>query len=411
MSIDSDPPELAEIERALCVTTERLTAELGTPSRTAPQWSDFEWQIAQAAAAMHGISPVLSHWLLWEGPASWQRFLQQQQDHTYRRHLRFESLLQELDTQARAAGIPFVPLKGVALHGLGVYVAGERPMADIDILVAERDREASMRLLQRLAYRESVSTWRNAVFETGETQQVGPFGEHCANPIKVELHCLVAERQPAFEKNISSCIWPDHPQPGANAYRSVPSLMTHLILHAFGSMCDAGLRAIQLHDIALLARRMSEDDWRQLLCGPAMAERWWLIPPLQCLLRYYPTSVPVEAVMQAQSHRPRFARWMDRSELISHVSLSCARVRAFPALCRAGSLEELCRYVGRRIRPEHDVVKVRRDNAIRHPGAARDRWAHLSQGRRILHWLVSRPARMETMSSVRAALSRTDAMT
>ena len=40
--------------------------------------------------------------------------------------------------RARARpGIALVPLKGAALHAMGIYAAGERPMADVDLLVRE----------------------------------------------------------------------------------------------------------------------------------------------------------------------------------------------------------------------------------------------------------------------------------
>jgi hypothetical protein len=410
MTLSEAPPKLADIERALLATTELLAVELASPTDTAPQWNELEWRVAQAVAAMHGVSPLLARTLRWQGPLTWQSFVQRQREHTHLRHVRIVELLEELDTRASAGGIAFVPLKGAALCELGIYQAGDRPMADIDILVAESDREATGKLLRAMAYDESVSTWRNAVFETSGVKRVAELGEHCANPIKIELHCLVAERQPVFEKNISSLVWPDRPRAGTNSYRSVSALMLHLLLHAFGNICDVGLRMIQLQDIALLARRMSESDWDEVLPASVAAERWWLFPPLQCLSRYYPASVPARTMSLAASHRPWLLKLMDRDEKISSLSLSNARVQAFPAIRRAGSVEEMCRYVAGRIRPGQDVIKVRRENAKGHPGAAGHRWAHASQGRRVLHWLFSRPTRMETMSSVNAALAPAVAM-
>jgi len=48
--------------------TETLAGELACPTQHAPAWSDFEWKIARAVAAMHGVSPLLSRTLRWRGP-------------------------------------------------------------------------------------------------------------------------------------------------------------------------------------------------------------------------------------------------------------------------------------------------------------------------------------------------------
>lgn len=38
------------------------------PTNEMPKWSEFEWRIARAAAAMHGISSLLHRDLRWRGP-------------------------------------------------------------------------------------------------------------------------------------------------------------------------------------------------------------------------------------------------------------------------------------------------------------------------------------------------------
>ena len=49
-------PSLAVIESALIKVTERLAVELTTPSPRPPMWSALEWQIAEAVAALQGLS-------------------------------------------------------------------------------------------------------------------------------------------------------------------------------------------------------------------------------------------------------------------------------------------------------------------------------------------------------------------
>src|ERR1700688_997146 len=97
-------------------TTERFAWELANPAPLAPEWSEFEWIVARAVAAMHGISPLLSRTLRWQGPAGWNGFLEEQRTHTAKRHVRIDDLLMHLDQRAREAGVAAVALKGVALH-------------------------------------------------------------------------------------------------------------------------------------------------------------------------------------------------------------------------------------------------------------------------------------------------------
>src|SRR6266700_1682445 len=111
------PP--AALQGTLRKITETLAEELACPPRRAPDWSDCEWLIAKAVAAMHGVSPLLSTTLRWQGPADWMTFLEEQRIHTASRHIRVADLLQRIDERGRAEGIAAVALKGAALHAIG----------------------------------------------------------------------------------------------------------------------------------------------------------------------------------------------------------------------------------------------------------------------------------------------------
>ena len=146
----------AKLDAILRHVTESIAHELAKPSGRAPDWSDLEWAVARAVAAMHGVSPLLSNALRWRGPALWTEFLAQQKTHTASRHMRMQALLALIDRGARKAGIAAMALKGAALHQIGLYAAGDRPMADIDLLVRSGDIERTVQLLNRW---DSVSPW------------------------------------------------------------------------------------------------------------------------------------------------------------------------------------------------------------------------------------------------------------
>src|SRR5258707_13715403 len=116
-------PPPATLPETLRKITETLAAELACPTQRAPDWSDFEWKIARAVAAMHGVSPLLSKTLPWQGPAGWMSFLEDQRLHTTTRHRRIAELLQRIDEGGRAAGIAAVPPKGAARPAMGRVAA------------------------------------------------------------------------------------------------------------------------------------------------------------------------------------------------------------------------------------------------------------------------------------------------
>jgi Uncharacterised nucleotidyltransferase len=126
-----DLPLHASLPATLREITERLAGELARPTLVAPDWSPIEWRLARAVAVIHCVSPLLSGSLRWSGPAQWRDFLAGQKAHVTARHSRIQELLDQIDGRSRQAGIGMVGLKGAALHSMGFYGAGERPMADI----------------------------------------------------------------------------------------------------------------------------------------------------------------------------------------------------------------------------------------------------------------------------------------
>src|SRR5580704_11192287 len=191
-----DRHSLQTLQQALRKATEALTNELCRPGTPVPHWSDREWAIARAVAAIHGVSPLLAGTSRWWGPPAWTHFLAQQRAHTENRFLRISQTLRVLDERARAAGIAVLPLKGAALHALGIYSAGERPMADIDLLVREEQTAGCSELLAGMNFRETYQTWKHRVFSPHDDPAAGALGEHAGNAVKIELHCHLAEELP-----------------------------------------------------------------------------------------------------------------------------------------------------------------------------------------------------------------------
>jgi hypothetical protein len=400
-------PSPSELHPTLCKVTETLARELASPSATAPDWSDYEWTVARAVAAMHGISPMLSRSLLWRGPGKWMTFLHEQRTHTRARHGRIRELLLSIDQKAREAGVAATALKGAALHQLGLYEAGDRPMADVDLLVRPADVERTAALLASLGFRQTAQSWKERVFTHVEDSAAAEFGEHAANSLKIELHERICEKLPYYLTDISECIFAPTPTVGLNDYPSKASLMRHLLLHAAGSMAFQGLRILQLHDIALLAGSMSNADWSEIR-GPGVphARMWWAYPPLEMTSRYYAAVVP-KHVFAALRDDCRFVlRALGARKSLVDVSYSCLWVKAFPGIEWSQSIGECLRFAASRVRPNAMHLDQRKRDASRHIWAKQDEWSNLSQSRRMLRWLTSRQTRPVTMHSIAAAFAR-----
>jgi len=408
MPADAIPlPPLRTLQTALHRVTESLAASLAHPSCDPPAWGELEWRLAPAVAAMHGVSPLLAGALRWQGPADWRPHLAEQRRHTLLRQQRIETLLADIDERARSAGIVIVALKGAALHAAGIYVAGQRPMADLDLLIHPADVESAVAVLLALSFRDAGTTWKHRGFEPAAAERHATLGEHADNPIKIDLHHRIAERLPVSLTDLTDIIYPRHGMAGINPYPSLAALMTHMLAHTAGSMTHRGLRMIQLSDIARIAVRMGDADWETLAGFHGRNQRlWWAAPPLMLTDRYFPDLIPREVLTHLSRGCPRLLRRVAERRTLSAFSYSYLYIDPAPGVIWARSASQAASYLLQRVFPSREQLAQMAVTARTGPWAADPRWHAQSQARRILQWLSSRPTRTETLQPVRAALGR-----
>jgi hypothetical protein len=308
-------------------------------------------------------------------------FLEQQASHTQRRHTRIMELLRLLDRRCAEDGIAAVALKGAALHALGFYRAGERPMADIDVLVRPVDAEKTAAMLRSLGFWESSTSWKER-----------------------ELHERISEKLPFRITDVTEHIFPAMPCAGLNDYPSRAALMFHLLFHAAGAMANRSLRLLHLHDLALLASRLEAREWEQVFESGSREPLWWALPPLRLTSRYFEFRIPAYVLARASQDCPRVLTKLTAAHSLTDVSLSRLRIDAFPGIEWSESVPLALKYVWNRCWPPPEHI-ARRVNAQSTGWAAGTDWSSLSQGRRILKWLGSRPVRPVAMHAVRAAFS------
>lgn len=393
-------PPLKTVRAGLRRTTEAIAAELAHPGGTTPAWSDLEWRLASAAAVAHGVSPLLWKHSGWTHPR-WRRFLENQHEHVAIRHARITALLERIDALAHAAGLAMTPLKGAALHALGIYAPGDRPMADIDLLIHEDDVEAATGLMHAIGYVQSFDHWRHRVFKPAVGTPPAVLGEHRDTPVNIELHTRIRERLPVSIVDITEWIRPCGPDAGLNPYPSRGALLAHLLLHAAGNICGRSLRLMHLHDIALLARDMQPEEWVFLWRGGAC---WWALPPLQMAARYYRGAIPDVVLTTLALDCPPLLRMISRRQTLARVSCSELWLHAFPGLEWSHSVSEAARFIAGRIRPSVEKKRERADMTRTQLWLHDGGWVTATQRRRILTWLTRKVPRMDVMYVVRAAL-------
>jgi len=394
------------LEASLTATTERLATELAAPSAVAPEWSESEWLMARAVATIHGTAPLLRSTLRWRGPEGWERFLSRERTLEQQRHRRMTELLGLIHEELHTAGVPAVALKGSALYGAGLYGPGERPMADVDVLVRRTDCEPAAKVFEALGFQESWRFWKNRVFCLREGEGFWRPPEPGEQPIKIELHERICERLPARLADISRYVFPEKAEPGLNPYPSRASLIGHLLLHAAGAIVERSLRLIQLYDIALLAPLATSDDWTEVFgIGESGQAPWWAFPAFVLADRYFPRRIPQSALKSARAGCPAILSRISVRQTLSDVSLSFPWIEAFPGIVWSRSPTEALEYVAQRFLSGTEASTYREVASRTEPGlSARERnWLAVSQGERILRWLISRPARPETMRAVRSA--------
>jgi hypothetical protein len=281
-------------------------------------------------------------------------------------------------------------------------------MGDIDLLVRPADVAAVIEVLEHCGYELAFDFRRHLTFQPKgwQTPTAIRLGEHADNPVKIELHSKIAEHLPATEVDITGLLVPNAMESGLNAYPSLSSLLTHLLLHAAGNTRAHALRAIQLHDIALLVKRFNSGDWEQFLSMAAGGDRmWWAFVPLALTARYYPSAIPAEVIRRLKSDCPWLLQVTTRHQQLTGVSWSNIRIAAFPGISWSRSGLEALEFMRRRIWPTREARSELQESAAQIPQSSSVPWYGISHGARIMRWLFSRPPRVQTLLSVRAALA------
>jgi hypothetical protein len=300
--------------------------------------------------------------------------------------------LGEIDSAATDRGIPVMYLKGCALHALGIYQGGERPMADIDLLVRPADIGAMTGLLEHVGFSARGSSWKHREYER----------ERGAERVKLDVHTHLSERLAGRAVELTDISFGRNGG-GLRGYATKAALMRHLLLHMAGNMSTRWVRAIHLYDIARLVAQLTPKDWQEVRSADWPA-RWCLYPPLLLVSRYFPRTIDPETLAELADTCPALLAHWARRQTLSDVSASNPDLPALPELTWCNSLGTLASYVKTRLVPERDVLDDLRGLAETADFAKDQRWFTMSHPMRIATWMFRRPIRPATLHAVRRGL-------
>jgi hypothetical protein len=152
---------------------------------------------------------------------------------------------------------------------------------------------------------------------------------------------------------------------------------------------------------------MTKDDWDAVLkAGERGDQPWWAFPPLNLTSRYFPSKIPHWVLTALAEQCPYLLEKTSRHRTLCDVSYSYLWVDAFPGMEWSQSLREVVGYVASRVRPSAEHIALRSHVAKSEVWANQGQWSRLSQSRRILRWITSRPTRPAAMYAIRAALAQ-----
>jgi hypothetical protein len=304
----------------------QIIAWLNQTETVGPNWSDTEWELLKKVARIHGVAAMLHKKIGAERlPEPIQVWLAQQYDFNQQRITRLQSELQTILARFNSAGIPLIPLKGAVLTAVYYQDPGQRPTADLDLLIRPEDLTHSLNLLTQLGYEIEKRNWKHAILSNPANRAVISFEvEHPDNPRRIDLHLACREMFSGPVIDLTAEMWATATERrllGERTYLISPEMLwRHLLLHTSSNIWNGVLRLINLIDIITLEKTLpsettlirwdNEAEVRFNYPARSFCQRYFQRQGRQRLLKHSETAVP-----------PSFQRWLAGQDLVSRSRL------------------------------------------------------------------------------------------
>ncbi|HXO21998.1 MAG TPA: nucleotidyltransferase family protein [Thermoanaerobaculia bacterium] len=321
----------AAVERPAAMEIEAcdaLAQLIAAPPAEPPGYTPESWELLRRAAQVHGVAPLLGARMTRLGAWGDHPFALWAADQLAANRLRIARMqaeLAEVLAAFDAAGVPVMPLKGAVLAALVYPDPGERPMADLDLLLHVGDLLRGEEILAGLAYDKVFTGWKHVKFSRpGNREIVDPDREHPDNPRVLEVHPRCQERLREETVDLTDRLWAAA-RPGeilgTRAWLpSAETLWLHLLIHATHHVLMNRFRLTQLVDLVRLRPFLSGPADLlaaiQAIEGTAGLGARAVYAPLALAQRYFPHG-PTEELLAGLRVQlsPAIAAWGDGLDL------------------------------------------------------------------------------------------------
>lgn len=303
-----------------------MAAWLTEPPGSDPGWAPETGPVFKLASRVHGVAPLLHeqlHSVAWLD-AALKIWLARQADLNRQRVARMQAELHDILASFARHKVAVMPLKGSILSARVYEYPGQRPLADLDLLVRPADFERAGHLLRQLGYEPAVAHWKHTEFIKPDNRTVASTEfEHPDNPRKVELHRYCRESFGGPSIDLTAGLWQQaHPGEllGQPAFIPEPEVLwLHLLVHHTYHAWQGKARLIQLVDLARLTSRLTHPIG--LL---DRVDARYTYPSLALLQRYFPAAIDNSLVATQQARvSARFQKWVGSLDLVntSHLAV------------------------------------------------------------------------------------------
>lgn len=284
-------------------------------------WGRDEWLAAEWIAYWQNAIPWLHDCAAKSGmlmPDSARESLASIAALSRERTVRMLDAAVELIDALRAAGVEAVPFKGALLAPLVYADPALRPLADLDVLIPERDVAKGLAVLERLGYTYYSRSAEDFVYLRG-TRRSNVW--HPENVQPVELHFRIREEYAGLAYDLTDAVWSSaekHPYwRGSEALApSRPVLLHHLCAHMTSDLLIQRGKLMEIGDLQIVASRMTQEDWNSFLSAAPSHGVRFVYPALAVTDRYAPGAVPKAVLSALATHlAPALREWCTRVTL------------------------------------------------------------------------------------------------
>lgn len=290
-------------------------------ARAPRDWGSDEWLAAEWIAYWQNAIPWLHERVTQSGipmPDAARASLASIAALSRQRTVRMLDAAVELIAALRAEDIPAMPFKGALLAPLYYPDPAARPLADLDILVRERDTRQSVAALEQLGYSYYSRSAEDFVYLRGERQS---NVWHPDNVHPVELHFRLREEYAGLAYDLGDAMWASAQKRaywrGSEALiPAQPILLHHVCAHATSDWLIQRGKLMEIGDVQIVASHMTEGDWRAFLESIPPHGARFVYPALAVAERYASGSIPDAVVAALRAHlTPPLRAWSDAISL------------------------------------------------------------------------------------------------